>query len=299
MLQCKDTPGFIANRIGGYWMMRGLEEAVRQGVPVEQADRAMGAPAGFPRTGIFGLFDRVGIDLMLHTASTIVASPTLPADDPLRKLDPEKTLALLGRMIEEGYRGRKEKGGFYRLNEEGGLKIKEVRDLATGLYHAAGRTPELTGLDHTKEDLKALVTHPEAGPYAWAVLSDTLCYAASLVPAIADGIADVDLAMRKGYNWQHGPFEMIDKLGVDWFIGKLQQEGRAVPHLLETARGKCLYIIEKGIRLAIGAGGKFTPVVTPDGYLTLEDVKRRTRRLWRATRTHPCGTWVMESPASS
>ena len=90
VLRCKDTPGFIANRIGGYWMMRGLEEAVRQGVPVEQADRAMGALAGFPRTGIFGLFDRVGIDLMLHTASTIAASPALPADDPLRKLDPEK-----------------------------------------------------------------------------------------------------------------------------------------------------------------------------------------------------------------
>ena len=140
-------------------------------------------------------------------------------------------------MIEEGYRGRKAKGGFYRLNEEGGLKIKEVRDLATGLYHAAGRTAELTGLDSTKEDLKGLVMHPEAGPYAWAVLSDTLCYAASLVPAIADGIAAVDLAMH-GYNWQHGPFEMIDKLGVDWFIGKLQQEGRAVPHLLETARGR-------------------------------------------------------------
>ena len=71
--------------------------------------------------------------------------------------------------------------------------------------------------------------HREAGPYAWAVLSDTLSYAASLVPAIADGIATVDEAMRKGYNWKHGPFEMIDKLGVDWFIGKLEQEGRAVP----------------------------------------------------------------------
>ena len=116
VLQCKDTPGFIANRIGGYWMMRGLEEAVRRCVPVQQADAAMGAPAGIPRTGVFGLFDRVGIDLMLHTASAIKSSPTLPVDDPLRKLDPEQTLALLGRMVEQGYRGRKGKGGFYRLN---------------------------------------------------------------------------------------------------------------------------------------------------------------------------------------
>ena len=136
MLQCNDTPGFIANRIGGYWMMRGLEEAVRRGVPVQQADAAMGAPAGFPKTGIFGLFDRVGIDLMLHTASAITGSASLPADDPLRKLDPEKTLSLLRRMIDQGYSGRKGKGGFYRLNTESGQKTKEVRDLLTGEYHA-------------------------------------------------------------------------------------------------------------------------------------------------------------------
>jgi 3-hydroxyacyl-CoA dehydrogenase len=274
VLRCKDTPGFIANRIGGYWMMRGLEEAMRQGIPVELADAAMGAPAGFPGTGIFGLFDRVGIDLMLHTASTITASPALPADDPLRKLDREKTLALLGRMIEQGYRGRKGKGGFYRLNAEGGQKIKEARDLATGLYHAVGRRRELTGLEPAKEDVKALVTHPQAGPYAWAVLSDTLYYAASLVPAIADGIAAVDEAMRKGYNWKHGPFEMIDELGVDWFIGKLEEEDRAVPHLLQAARGNRIYITDGGKRLAIGTDGIYTPLVMPTGYLTLEDVKR-------------------------
>ncbi len=274
VLQCNDTPGFIANRIGGYWMMRGLEEAVRRGVPLQQADAAMGAPAGFPRTGIFGLFDRVGIDLMLHTASAIRASPSLPADDPLRQLDPDKTLAVLGRMIEQGYRGRKGKGGFYRLNTEGGQKTKEVRDLLTGEYRAEGPRTELSGLEHANEDLKALVTHPEAGPYAWSVLSDTLHYAASLIPAIADGIAPVDEAMRKGYNWKHGPFEMIDKLGVDWFIGKLEEEGRAIPQLLAAARGKSLYVTDGGKRLAIGLDGKFTPVVTPEGYLTLEDVKR-------------------------
>ena len=83
--------------------------------------------------------------------------------------------------------------------------------------------------------------HREAGPYAWAVLSDTLHYAASLVPAIADSIATVDEAMRKGYNWKHGPFEIIDTLGVDWFIGKMEAEGRTVPRLLEAARGKSLY----------------------------------------------------------
>jgi 3-hydroxyacyl-CoA dehydrogenase len=275
VVQCKDTPGFIANRIGGYWMMRGLEEAVRQGLPVEQADLAMGAAAGFPKTGIFGLFDLVGIDLMSQTAATITAAPALPADDPLRKLDPEKTLGLLGRMTEQGYTGRKGKGGFYRLNTDGGQRIKEVRDLASGEYHAQGGRVELTGLEPAKEDLKSLVMHPVAGAYAWAVLSDTLSYAATLVLAIADGIAAVDEAMRKGFNWRLGPFEMIDKLGVDWFIGELAEEGRVIPPILEAARAKSFYITEDCKRLAIGTDRKYTPVETPEGYLTLEDVKRR------------------------
>ena len=275
VLQCKDTPGFIANRIGGYWMMRGLEEAVRRGGPIQQADAAMGAPAGFPKTGVFGLFDRVGIDLMLHTASAIAASPSLPADDPLRKLDPTQTLAILRCMVEQGYSGRKGKGGFYRLNTEGGQKTKEVRDLISGEYHAEAPRAALASLEHLNEDLKALVGHPEAGPYAWAVLSDTLSYAASLVPAIADGIALIDEAMRKGYNWKFGPAEMIDKLGVDWFIRKLEEEGRSVPHLLQAARGKSLYVTDAGKRLAIDTDGKYAPVVTPEGCLTLDDVKRR------------------------
>ncbi len=92
-------------------------------------------------------------------------------------------------MIEQGYTGRKGKGGFYRLNTEGDQRIKEIRDLATGEYHPQGGRVKLTGLDPAKEDVKALVTHHEVGAYAWAVLSDTLSYAASLVPAIADDIA--------------------------------------------------------------------------------------------------------------
>ena len=178
-------------------------------------------------------------------------------------------------MTEQGFTGRKGKGGFYRLNTVGDQKIKEVRDLASGEYHAQAGRVTLTGLDPAKEDVKALLTHPEAGGYAWPVLSDTLTYAASLVPTIADGIAAVDEAMRKGYNWKHGPFELIDKLGVDWFITRLHEAARTVPPLLETARGKSFYIAEGGQRLALGSDGKYHAVETPEGYLILDDIKRR------------------------
>jgi 3-hydroxyacyl-CoA dehydrogenase len=275
VVRCKDTPGFIANRIGGYWMMRGLEEAVRRGVPIEQADVAMGVAAGVPKTGVFGLFDTVGVDLMVHTASTMTASQALAADDPLRKLDPEKTLAVLGRMIDEGYPGRKGKGGFYRLSPEGDSKVKEARDLLSGQYQPVGRRVALTGIDPAQEDFKALLTHPDVGAYAWAVWSDTLLYAVSLVPAIADGIAAIDLAMKKGYNWKSGPFEMIDKLGVDWFVGRLEAEGRALPPMLMAAGGKSFYTTEGGRLLALGTDGRYAPAESPAGYLTLEEIKRR------------------------
>ena len=275
VVQCNDTPGFIANRIGGYWMMRGLEEAGRRGVPVEQADAAMGAAAGFPKTGIFGLFDLVGIDLMLHTAATMTAAPALPADDPLRKLDPEKTLALLGRMTEQGFTGRKGKGGFYRLNTRRRRENQRSQKPRHGRIPCAGWQGRTARTRPCESGHQGAGQPSQVGPYAWAVLSDTLCYAASIVAVIADGIAAVDEAMRKGYSWKHGPFEMIDILGVDWFIGKLEEEGRAVPQILEAARGKRFYITERGSRLALGTDGKYTTVQTPEGYLTLEDVKRR------------------------
>ena len=281
-------------------MMRGLEEAVRQGIPVEQADAAMGAAAGLPRTGIFGLFDMVGIDLMLHTASTMTASPALPADDPMHKLDREKTVAVLDRMVEEGYTGRKGKGGFYRLNTEEGQKIKEVRDLASGEYHAEAGRKELTGLDPRKGRHQGTGDASRSGAYAWAVLSDTLCYAASLVPAIADGITAVDEAMRKGFHWKHGPFEMIDSLGVEWFIGKLRagRTGGSAPPRNRT--GQELFYHRRrpapgaGHRRRIHAGGD------PPRAISRSRTSSAARpHRWPVTTTHPSGTWATESPASS
>ncbi len=211
IVECKDTPGFIANRIGVYWMMLGLLEAIRLGVTVEQADAVMGRPAGIPKTGIFGLFDLIGIDLMPLIAREMLH--TLPQEDPFRTLYQEPEL--VKKMIADGYTGRKGKGGFYRLNKQGEKKIKEVIDLKTGEYHVQGKKVELASVDAGKSGLQALVSHGDiGGQYAWSVLSGTLHYAASLIPEIADDITAVDSAMRMGYNWKFGPFEMIDKLGV-------------------------------------------------------------------------------------
>jgi 3-hydroxyacyl-CoA dehydrogenase len=223
IVECNDTPGFIANRIGVYWMTLGLLEAIRLGISVEEADAVMGKPVGIPKTGVFGLFDLIGIDLMPLIAREMLN--TLPADDAFRKHYNEP--ALVTKMIADGYTGRKGKGGFYRINKQGEKKIKEVINLATGEYAAQGGKVSLASLDASKAGgLRALMSHDDiGGQYAWAVLSGTLHYAASLIPEIADGITGVDDAMRMGYNWKYGPFEMIDKLGADWFADRLKAEG--------------------------------------------------------------------------
>jgi 3-hydroxyacyl-CoA dehydrogenase len=271
VVRCKDTPGFIDNRIGVCWMMLGLREALRLGISVEQADAVMGKPAGIPKTGIFGLFDLIGIDLMLLMAKAMLA--TVPPDDAFRTLyykEPE----LLATMIAGGYTGRKGKGGFYRINKQGEEKIKEVIDLATGDYRPVAGKVELASIDAGKAGLKALVSHPDiGGQYARAVLLRTLHYAASLIPQISDDIAAVDDAMRMGYNWKHGPFEMIDRLGVDWFAGQFKAEGKSVPAIIEKAAGKTLYAVEDGKRQAFAVTGSYQPIIAPEGSLMLADIK--------------------------
>ena len=259
VVECKDTPGFIANRIGVYWMMLGLLEAMRLGVTPEQADAVMGKPVGIPKTGIFGLFDLIGIDLMPLIAKEMLH--TLPKDDPFVKTYQEPDL--VKKMIADGYTGRKGKGGFYRINKDGDKKIKEVIDLKTGEYKPQGKKVELASVDAGKQGLRAVVESSDiGGQYAWAVLSGTLHYAASLIPEISDSIADVDAAMKMGYAWKFGPFEMIDKFGskeiggVDWFAEKLKAAGKPIPAILEKAKGKTLYKVENGKRQAFDHQGQ-------------------------------------------
>jgi 3-hydroxyacyl-CoA dehydrogenase len=160
---------------------------------------------------VFGLLDLVGLDLMPHVLDGL-AWKALPKSDAFHAIYREPTL--IRRMIADGYTGRKGKGGFYRLNTETGERIKEAINLTTGGY-APSRRPKLKSVAAgNRKGLRALVEYPDrTGRYGWRVLSRTLAYAAGLVPEVADDIVAVDEAMRLGYNWKYGPFELIDKLG--------------------------------------------------------------------------------------
>lgn len=266
IVHCKDTAGFIANRIGVYWMMLGLLEAMRLGISPQQADAVMGKPVGMPRTGIFGLFDLIGIDLMPLIAKAMLA--TLPEKDAFRALYQEPEL--VKKMIADGYTGRKGKGGFYRMNKQGEKKIKEVIDLGTGEYKPVADKVELASIESAKSGIAALLTHTDiGGQYAASVLGGTLYYAASLIPEISDDIAAVDSAMKLGYSWKYGPFEMIDKIGVDNFIKFLQAQKKPIPPLLAKAAGKTLYSSGGGELAALSLDGTYKAIIPPTGSMML------------------------------
>jgi len=275
VVTCKDRPGFIANRLGILWLMASVVEAQRNEIAIEDADAIIGKPFGIPKTGVFGLLDLVGLDLMPHVVGSM--RKALPPEDAFHQI--EGDLSLVERMIADGYTGRKGKGGFYRINRTGGAKVKEAINLSTGDY-APARKPALPSISAAKAAgskgaAKALLSAKDkGGVYARRVMLRTLAYACALVPEAADEIEAVDEAMRLGYNWKLGPFELIDRIGTDTFIALLKQEGFDVPPLAEKAAGKSFYRAEGGTVQALGPDGTYHDVVRPDGVLLLEDIKR-------------------------
>lgn len=278
IVECFDKPGFIANRIGTFWIHAAVTKAIKHGITVEEADAILSRPIGVPKTGVFGLIDLVGLDLMPHIFKSF--QETLHKNDPFLKLGdaPE----LLHTMIKDGYTGRKGKGGFYRLNKEGGKKVKEVIDLNSGEYAPAVRPKVQAVLDSRKGGLRALVDHEsKAGEYAWDVLSATLSYAASLVGEIASSVEEIDRAMRLGYAWKYGPFELIDKIGATHFSEKLKTSGKDVPSYLETVGSRDIYRVEKGQLQYLDTKGNYANVMRAEGVIMLEDIKRKSKPVYR------------------
>ena len=271
IVRTHDRPGFIANRIGTYWMQVAVNAAIDLGLTIEEADAIGGRPMGVPKTGIFGLIDLVGIDLMPLLQKSLGA--TLPKGDAFHAT--VRPLPLIDRMIADGYTGRKGKGGFYRLNREAG-KRKEAIDLATGTYRPAAK------VDAPRADLRTLITLPgKSGAFAWAVLGPLLSYAAGLAGEVADDIVAIDDAMKLGYNWKYGPFELIDQLGAASLARRLADEGLAVPAILGLAGDRSFYRHEDGRRQYLGLDGAYHDVVRAEGVLILDDIRRASKPIMK------------------
>lgn len=265
---CRDTPGFIANRIGNYWMAAAVNEAIALGLDVEVADAAISKPFGIPKTGIFGLMDLVGIDLMAMVLGSLHGA--LPQSDALQ-LYPAQPPLLAG-MVAQNRLGRKSGAGFVRVSAD--RKTREVIDLATGDYRPQ-REAASDSLEAARGNPRALMEHEgAAGRYAAAVMEKALAYAASVAPEIADGPDAVDAALRGGYGWAKGPFELIDTLGAGWLAGRLEARGIAVPdYLAKAAAVGGFYAVADGARTCLLPDGTRRTVAQPEGVITLAAVR--------------------------
>lgn len=249
LVTAKDTPNFIGNRIGLFFILTGLHAGAghrAKGLGIERIDALLGAPVGFPGTALYGLVDLIGLDVIDSIARNLAA--TLPEGDAGRAV--ASLPAAERRMAERGQLGRKSGGGFYRMQKAAdGSKLKEIFDPEAGTWGAARKV----ALGPDAGDLATLFfAGTPDGALLRDVLGATLVYAADLVPDISDDIVNVDRAMRWGFAWGKGPFELLDRIGPRHVIDWLRREGRPVPRMLA--------VLEKaGAESFYGAGGALGP----------------------------------------
>jgi 3-hydroxyacyl-CoA dehydrogenase len=252
VVQAKDTPNFIANRIGIYAMLCCVKIMMQEGYTIGEVDAITGTPMGRPRSATFRTADRVGLDTILHVVRNTLAA--LP-DDAMHQVIPEPNL--LETLVARGWLGNKTGQGFYKpVQTEAGREFHEL-NYQTLEYQPQRRLQSLTlqlmrEVQDPAQRVRALAyADDRAGQFAWKVLSATLLYAARRIPEIADHVFQVDQALKWGFNWQLGPFETWDALGVKKVAEKMSQEGRELPPLvtaLISADQDAFYHQERGQR---------------------------------------------------
>ncbi len=270
---CNDTPGFLGNRVGVYAIQKALHTAFDMGLSPEQADAIFGRPLGIPKTGVFGLYDLIGIDLMSDVAASLES--ILPEDDPFHAVAGKPPVMV--RMIESGLIGNKGgKGGFYKPADPGQGVSRKTLDFGAFDYREYAPCKPQVALDaELSGDFTPLLDlDDELGAFAWEVVSHTLCYAASLVPDVNESLVAIDDAMKLGYNWIHGPFEMIDMIGVDRFIARLESEERPVPNFLRTAAGESFYRVKKRRLRYLESDGGFSRLKRAKGVRRFSELRQ-------------------------
>lgn len=241
----KDTPNFIANRIGVYAGANAGKHMVDMGLTVEEVDAISGTAMARPKTATFALWDLVGIDTAVRIGANTY---DILVNDDEREMF--KVADFMAKMVEAGITGKKVKKGFYKREKVEGKDVKFFYDYLSGDYKPT-QSPKFASvlatkqLDDPGQRLKTLVNGSDnAAEFAWKTLRDTLIYTAKRIPEIADDVVNIDNAMKWGYNWELGPFEMIDALGVADFVARAEKDGLTVPAYLKTVES--FYKIEDG-----------------------------------------------------
>jgi len=282
VVTAKDTPNFVANRIGTYGIISVFRHMERLDMSIEEVDTALGKAAGRPKLGVFGLADLVGLDTIDHVLGNVLNG--CPDDE---QREAHKSPDWYKALLSEGALGNKTRKGFYqrtKQRDEKGRRITLARDWRTGEYAPKARPrfdsvkKALAFKDDPKMAVRALLGGDDkASQLAWAVTADSLIYSANRIPEIADDIVNIDRAMRWGFNWDLGIFEGWDAIGVGDSVARMKEDGLDVPQwvidMLEKGRTS-FYADLCGIRTYWDpTSGSAKPVVDSEGWLWTASVK--------------------------
>jgi len=286
----KDTPNFIANRIGTYSMLNALRLMETLGMTVEEVDACTGPAVGWPKSATFRTADIVGLDVLVHVVKNIYE--TAPNDESRERY---KVPAMVEEMVKRGWLGDKTGQGFYKKVRGEGEKEILALDVKTMEYRPRQKAKFASlemgkAIEDTRERLRALVgpllegqKGDKAQQFIWGGLSEMCLYAARRVPEISDSVVDVDRAMRWGFGWELGPFEMMDAIGVKVFGMQVQKEGRAIPPVIEKALSsgrKGFYESEKGSATVFDVcTGGTKKVEEPKGVIFLKSLGEAGREI--------------------
>ncbi|MGE5570524.1 MAG: 3-hydroxyacyl-CoA dehydrogenase NAD-binding domain-containing protein [Rhodospirillales bacterium] len=233
VVRAKDTPNFIANRIGSFFSATVLKLMVEGGYSVEEVDALTGPLIGFPKSASLRLADIIGLDTWACIAQNLCR---LAPEDPWRERF--QLPDFVARMIERGWLGEKTGQGFYR--RAGAEREIQAIDWRTLEYHPAEK-PVFPSLDATRyvrdlaERLRTVIAADDrAGTFLWRALSDLFLYTAGLVPEVSNRIVEIDRAMRWGYGHKLGPFELWDALGAEQTVERMRSDGRTIPEGIEA-----------------------------------------------------------------
>jgi len=285
----KDTPNFIANRIGTYGMLITLEATIQYGLTIDEADALTGVAMGRPKTATYRMLDLVGLDTLLHVVDN-VRNRSMNETERKQFARPP----ILESLVQRGALGQKSGAGFYRKikSPAGNTNIESIQ-LDTLEYEVAEpvNSPVVEAAKKSKgaaNKVRALLDvfpqHAHA-QFVWTTLKGTLLYAARLVGEIADEITDIDKAMQLGFNWELGPFQLWDAIGLENSVARMKAEGEDVPAWVEQwiEQGNTSFYSRQDRQLFYVSNGQYRKLEHAPDDLSIAELKEQGAVIWSNT----------------
>ncbi len=286
VVMAKDTPNFIGNRIGVYSMLSTTRRMDEHGLTIEEVDTLTGRPIGRPKSATFRTLDLVGVDVFYHVAKNVQER----VED-----DKEKEMfqapGYIEKLVEQGRLGSKSGEGAYKKVKKDGKSEIFALDLEKFEYREQKKAKfsslaQLEMLPSRKQKIKGLVySDDKAGKFAWDITKDLLLYSAGKIPEIADDIVSIDRAMRWGFNWDYGPFELWDVIGVEDSVKKMEAEGEEVPELVKNvlATEEKRFYVEKDNQIYYfdAKSKKYKPMELDEKNIDIANIKKEEGKIFK------------------